>query len=157
MSGGQVKQTEIILGPLRRSDLNSKLSCRAINHPNANPLEATVQIDMNCEYLSPPFLLSGPHTRPLVTRSVVVVCGSLRRGQTESQAGPTQYVSIFIRLPSGIALRRRSVRPAVRRESSGLACLWDQPAAVLSWANEYAASFQCPSSDPNAAFIDLAR
>lgn len=97
MSGGQVKQTEIILGPLRRSDLNSKLSCRAINHPNANPLEATVQIDMNCEYLSPPFLLSGPHTRPLVTRSVVVVvCGSLRRGQTESQAGPTQYVSMYV-------------------------------------------------------------
>lgn len=52
MSGGQVKQSEISLGPLRRSDLNSKLSCRAINHPSANPLEATVQIDMNCKYLS---------------------------------------------------------------------------------------------------------
>lgn len=66
MSGGQVKQTEIILGPLRRSDLNSKLSCRAINHPNANPLEATVQIDMNCKYLSPPYshYLYGTHSVP---------------------------------------------------------------------------------------------
>ena len=51
VSGGQVRQTEIVLGPLKRSDLNSKLSCRAINHPNANPLEATVQIDMNCKYV----------------------------------------------------------------------------------------------------------
>lgn len=60
VSGGQVKQSAIILGPLRRSDLLSTLTCRAINHPNASPMEATVQIDMNCKYLSPPFIYYLP-------------------------------------------------------------------------------------------------
>lgn len=44
-------RSEITLGPLGRQDLNTRLSCRAINHPRATPLESTVQIDMNCKYI----------------------------------------------------------------------------------------------------------
>lgn len=43
-------RSEITLGPLGREDLNTRLSCRAINHPRASPLESTVQVDMNCKY-----------------------------------------------------------------------------------------------------------
>lgn len=42
-------RSEITLGPLGRQDLNTRLSCKAINHPRATPLESTVQIDMNCK------------------------------------------------------------------------------------------------------------
>ncbi|EDW63172.2 uncharacterized protein Dvir_GJ11152 [Drosophila virilis] len=47
LSGGKILQNEIELGPLRRSDLNSKLVCRAVNHPRASVVEAVVQVDMN--------------------------------------------------------------------------------------------------------------
>lgn len=42
-------RNEITVGPLGRQDLNTRLSCKAINHPRAAPLDATVQVDMNCE------------------------------------------------------------------------------------------------------------
>ncbi|EDV93890.1 hemicentin-2 [Drosophila grimshawi] len=47
LSEGKVLQSEILLGPLGRSDLNSRLVCRALNHPRASVVEAVVQIDMN--------------------------------------------------------------------------------------------------------------
>lgn len=47
--GGQSVRSDITLEPLGRQDLNTKLSCKAINHPRASPLESTVQIDMNCK------------------------------------------------------------------------------------------------------------
>lgn len=40
---------EITVGPLSRQDLNSRLACKAINHPRAPPLESTVLVDMNCK------------------------------------------------------------------------------------------------------------
>lgn len=48
--GGRSVKSDITIGPLGRQDLNSRLSCKAINHPRATPLESTVQIDMNCKY-----------------------------------------------------------------------------------------------------------
>ncbi|CAD7091434.1 unnamed protein product [Hermetia illucens] len=45
--GGRYVESEIMLGPLGREDLNSRLTCRATNHPRATPVEAVVQIDMN--------------------------------------------------------------------------------------------------------------
>lgn len=48
-TGGQSVKSDITLGPLGRQDLNMRLTCKAINHPRASPLETTVQIDMNCE------------------------------------------------------------------------------------------------------------
>lgn len=50
MTNGKGVKSDITLGPLGRQDLNMKLTCKAINHPRANPLETTVQIDMNCKY-----------------------------------------------------------------------------------------------------------
>lgn len=47
---GRSVRSDITIGPLGRQDLNSRLSCKAINHPRASPLETTVQIDMNCKY-----------------------------------------------------------------------------------------------------------
>lgn len=43
---------EITVGPLSRKDLNSRLTCKAINHPRAPPLESTVLVDMNCKSFS---------------------------------------------------------------------------------------------------------
>lgn len=48
--GDRSVRSDITLGPLGRQDLNTKLSCKAINHPRAAPLESTVQIDMNCKW-----------------------------------------------------------------------------------------------------------
>ncbi|KAL5284444.1 hypothetical protein ACFFRR_006630 [Megaselia abdita] len=45
--GGRYVQSEIQLGPLSREDLNTRLTCRANNHPRATPIESVVQIDMN--------------------------------------------------------------------------------------------------------------
>ncbi|XP_062123864.1 LOW QUALITY PROTEIN: hemicentin-1 [Drosophila sulfurigaster albostrigata] len=47
LSGGKVLQSELSLGPLQRNDLNSRLVCKALNHPKASSVEAVVQIDMN--------------------------------------------------------------------------------------------------------------
>ena len=43
-------KSEITIGPLRRTDLNSRITCRANNHPRAPSVESVVQIDMNCMY-----------------------------------------------------------------------------------------------------------
>lgn len=48
-NNGEGVRSDITLGPLGRQDLNSRLTCKAINHPRANPLETTVQVDMNCK------------------------------------------------------------------------------------------------------------
>ena len=48
-SGGRHLRSEIVLEKLSRQDLNSRFTCKAINHPRATPVEASVQIDMNCE------------------------------------------------------------------------------------------------------------
>ncbi|XP_059218343.1 protein turtle [Stomoxys calcitrans] len=45
--GNNFVESEVTLGPLKRSDLNSRISCRASNHPRATPIEAVVQVDMN--------------------------------------------------------------------------------------------------------------
>lgn len=50
LSGKTIQQSEITLGPLGRSDLNSRLVCRAMNHPKSSIVEAVVQIDMNCKF-----------------------------------------------------------------------------------------------------------
>ncbi|KAH8417035.1 hypothetical protein KR222_001779, partial [Zaprionus bogoriensis] len=47
LSGKTIQQSEITLGPLGRADLNSRLVCRAMNHPKSSIVEAVVQIDMN--------------------------------------------------------------------------------------------------------------
>ncbi|ALC45415.1 CG12950 [Drosophila busckii] len=47
LTEGRALQNEISLGPLAREDLNSRITCRASNHPRASVVEAVVQIDMN--------------------------------------------------------------------------------------------------------------
>ncbi|XP_055588000.1 protein turtle [Uranotaenia lowii] len=44
---GKHLRSEIVLGPLTRQDLHSKLVCKANNHERASPVESSVQIDMN--------------------------------------------------------------------------------------------------------------
>lgn len=47
---GRHLRSEIVLGPLSRADLNSRLTCRSVNHQKTTPIEAAVQIDMNCMF-----------------------------------------------------------------------------------------------------------
>ncbi|XP_058463277.1 hemicentin-1 isoform X2 [Malaya genurostris] len=47
MTLGKHLRSEIVLGPLTRQDLHSKLVCKANNHVRASPAEQSVQIDMN--------------------------------------------------------------------------------------------------------------
>lgn len=46
---GRNLRSEIIVERLSRQDLNSRFTCKAINHLRATPVEASVQLDMNCK------------------------------------------------------------------------------------------------------------
>lgn len=48
-SNGRSLRSEIVVERLSRQDLNSRFTCKAINHHRATPVEASVQLDMNCE------------------------------------------------------------------------------------------------------------
>lgn len=46
---GRYLRSEIVVEHLSRQDLNSRFTCKAINHHRATPLETAVQLDMNCK------------------------------------------------------------------------------------------------------------
>jgi immunoglobulin superfamily member 9B len=46
---GRHLRNEIVVERLSREDLNSRFTCKAINHDRATPVEASVQLDMNCK------------------------------------------------------------------------------------------------------------
>lgn len=46
---GRHLRSEIVLERLSRQDLNSRFTCKAINHHRATPVEVSVQLDMNCK------------------------------------------------------------------------------------------------------------
>lgn len=46
---GRNLRSEIVVERLSRQDLNSRFTCKAINHHRATPVEASVQLDMNCK------------------------------------------------------------------------------------------------------------
>jgi len=48
---GRYLRSEIEIERLNRQDLNSRFTCKAINHHRASALEASVQLDMNCKLL----------------------------------------------------------------------------------------------------------
>lgn len=48
---GRHLRSEITLGPLTRQDLNSRLTCKSVNHQKMSPIETTVQLDMNCKLI----------------------------------------------------------------------------------------------------------
>lgn len=49
MPSGRQLRSEILVERLSRQDLNSRFTCKAINHPRATPVESSVQLDMNCK------------------------------------------------------------------------------------------------------------
>ena len=49
---GRNLRSEIVVEGLSRQDLNSRFTCKAINHQRATPVEASVQLDMNCKLKS---------------------------------------------------------------------------------------------------------
>lgn len=50
---GRNLRSEIVVERLSRQDLNSRFTCKAINHHRATPVEASVQLDMNCKLKRP--------------------------------------------------------------------------------------------------------
>ncbi|XP_068152955.1 nephrin isoform X1 [Drosophila tropicalis] len=74
LPGGKIIQSEISLGPLGREDLNSRLTCRAANHPRASIVEAVVQIDMNFSPLN--IRLLGAHQPLSAGRRYDLLCQS---------------------------------------------------------------------------------
>lgn len=47
---GRYLRSEIVVERLSRQDLNSRFTCKAINHPRATAIESSVQLDMNCKF-----------------------------------------------------------------------------------------------------------
>ena len=47
---GRHLRSEIVVERLSRQDLNSRFTCKAINHHRATPVEVSVQLDMNCKW-----------------------------------------------------------------------------------------------------------
>lgn len=56
---GRHLRSEIVVERLSRQDLNSRFTCKAINHHRATPVEASVQLDMNCKSKRESFFLSA--------------------------------------------------------------------------------------------------
>uniref|UniRef100_A0A182IW72 Ig-like domain-containing protein n=2 Tax=Anopheles atroparvus TaxID=41427 RepID=A0A182IW72_ANOAO len=71
---GKHLRSEITLGPLTRQDLHTKLVCRASNHARANPVEQSVQIDMNFAPLN--IRLIGSHQPLSAGRRYDLLCQS---------------------------------------------------------------------------------
>uniref|UniRef100_A0A182PUR7 Ig-like domain-containing protein n=1 Tax=Anopheles epiroticus TaxID=199890 RepID=A0A182PUR7_9DIPT len=71
---GKHLRSEIALGPLTRQDLHTKLVCRASNHARANPVEQSVQIDMNFAPLN--IRLIGAHQPLSAGRRYDLLCQS---------------------------------------------------------------------------------
>lgn len=46
---GRHWRSEIVVESLSRQDLNSRFTCKAINHARATAVESSVQLDMNCK------------------------------------------------------------------------------------------------------------
>lgn len=46
---GRHLRNEIVVERLSRQDLNSRFTCKAINHARATAIESSVQLDMNCK------------------------------------------------------------------------------------------------------------
>ncbi|XP_053671696.1 neural cell adhesion molecule 1 [Anopheles nili] len=74
MPVGKHLRSEIALGPLTRQDLHTKLVCRATNHARANPVEQSVQIDMNFAPLN--IRLIGAHQPLSAGRRYDLLCQS---------------------------------------------------------------------------------
>ncbi|ETN67965.1 hypothetical protein AND_000204 [Anopheles darlingi] len=74
MPVGKHLRSEITLGPLTRQDLHTKLLCRATNHARANPVEQSVQIDMNFAPLN--IRLIGAHQPLSAGRRYDLLCQS---------------------------------------------------------------------------------
>ncbi|XP_030379920.1 hemicentin-2 [Scaptodrosophila lebanonensis] len=74
VAGGKIVQSEISIGPLKREDLNSRLTCRAQNHPRAAIVESVVQIDMNFAPLN--IRLLGAHEPLSAGRRYDLLCQS---------------------------------------------------------------------------------
>ncbi|XP_065355312.1 nephrin [Calliphora vicina] len=72
--GQRYVQSEITIGPLSRSDLNSRITCKANNHPRATPVESVVQIDMNFSPLD--IRLLGAHQPLSAGRRYDLLCQS---------------------------------------------------------------------------------
>lgn len=49
---GRHLRSEIVVERLSRQDLNSRFTCKAINHARATAIESSVQLDMNCKWLN---------------------------------------------------------------------------------------------------------
>ncbi|XP_037806016.1 nephrin-like [Lucilia sericata] len=72
--GQRYVQSEITIGPLSRADLNSRITCKANNHPRATPVESVVQIDMNFSPLD--IRLLGAHQPLSAGRRYDLLCQS---------------------------------------------------------------------------------
>jgi hypothetical protein len=47
---GKVKQNQLVVPELRRSDLQAVYTCEASNNNISQPVRASVTIEMHCEY-----------------------------------------------------------------------------------------------------------
>ncbi|XP_055324788.1 protein turtle [Sitodiplosis mosellana] len=133
---GKSVKSDITLGPLGRQDLNTRLTCKAINHPRASPLETTVQIDMNFSPLN--IRLLGAHQPLSAGKRYDLLCQSAgsrppavitwwRDGQrlektTETLSSDgnqtTSTLSITLsRADSGRYLSCRAYNPALQSET----------------------------------------
>ncbi|CAO1431490.1 unnamed protein product [Diamesa hyperborea] len=74
MQNGRHLRNEIVLERLSRQDLNSRFTCKAINHHRATPAESSVQLDMNFAPLN--IRLLGAHQPLSAGRRYDLLCQS---------------------------------------------------------------------------------
>lgn len=67
---GRILRSEIVVERLSRQDLNSRFTCKAINHLRATPVEASVQLDMNCKLTTYFYPRDRITARPIILFSI---------------------------------------------------------------------------------------
>ncbi|CRK89491.1 CLUMA_CG003227, isoform A [Clunio marinus] len=73
---GRHLRSEIVVERLSRQDLNSRFTCKAINHHRATPVEASVQLDMNFAPLNIRLLGAHQHQPLSAGRRYDLLCQS---------------------------------------------------------------------------------
>ncbi|KAL7017201.1 hypothetical protein ACKWTF_010287 [Chironomus riparius] len=73
---GRYLRSEIVVERLSRQDLNSRFTCKAINHPRATAIESSVQLDMNFAPLNIRLLGAHQHQPLSAGRRYDLLCQS---------------------------------------------------------------------------------
>jgi hypothetical protein len=105
---GRHLRSEIVVERLSRQDLNSRFTCKAINHHRATPVEVSVQLDMNCKWTK----------NVILTFLLSLFSSTLSKRKSPIWQSPIGEKSALILIPFFIILNSCSIKYSLIRSAS---------------------------------------